>query len=164
VKKKWQIAKREMLVARNKAMAIHGMWRSKEFKAWDSMQQRCHNPRNKDYHRYGARGIQVCRRWRKAFLEFYNDMGPSPSPQHSIDRVNPNRGYYKKNCRWATPVEQQNNIRSNRRITYRGRTQTVAQWGRELGFKSRQALAWRLDRWPVERAFTAGPQGKPCKD
>ncbi len=78
------------------------------------MRRRCSNKNNKDYHRYGGRGIVVCEKWEKSFLEFLKDIGKAPSPKHSIDRINNDGNYEPGNCRWATMKEQGNN-RSNSR-------------------------------------------------
>lgn len=80
-----------------------------EYKAWASMKARCSNSKRHNYHRYGGRGICVCERWLK-FENFLADMGPRPSPSHSLDRYPNNDGNYEPgNCRWATRVEQAGN-------------------------------------------------------
>ena len=76
------------------------------------MKQRCYNPNNPDFQYYGGRGIRVCERWRTSYKNFIADVGPRPSPKHSIDRYPNNDGDYKKsNCRWATAEQQRNNQR-----------------------------------------------------
>jgi hypothetical protein len=70
------------------------------------MVQRCENKRKNNYHRYGGRGIQVCKRWRKDFWAFIADMSPSPSPAHTLARIDNDKGYESGNVCWATPVQQ----------------------------------------------------------
>jgi len=124
------------------------------YKTWDGIKQRCHNPSDPAYDRYGGRGIEVCERWRNDFMAFITDMGEKPSPAHSIERKDNNLGYSKENCIWATRVEQCNNRRSNVHITHDGRTQTIAQWARECVLQP-QTIIWRIRAgWSVVDALT----------
>jgi len=128
---------------------------SPEYHCWQAMIQRCHNPNNGYYDRYGARGIVVCDRWRAAFENFLSDVGPRPSKNHSIDRVDGNGNYEPGNCRWATRKQQQNNVSSNVLIEFNGEKMTVAQWADKLGM-SRTALYSRIrSGWKIEEALTA---------
>src|SRR5262245_33615736 len=89
---------------------------------WRGMIRRCENPNDSRYEDYGARGISVCARWRDSFEAFAEDMGPRPSPDHSIDRYPNNNGNYEPgNCRWATQKQQARNMRTNRRLKFRSK-------------------------------------------
>ncbi len=136
--------------------ARHGKSKTPEHRCWLKMKERCTNPNAINFERYGGRGIAVCEEWRTDFLAFYRDMGPRPSPSHSLERIDNLRGYSKENCRWATIYEQANNTRRNILITRDGRTQTRAQWCRELGLNEvlvRQRMG--RDKWDAERAMFA---------
>jgi hypothetical protein len=115
---------------------FHGLRNTPEYGIWNSMKQRCSNPKTVSYKRYGAVGIRVCERWEASFLAFHKDMGQRPSSLHSIERINNSLGYSPENCRWATPEEQANNTSSNFLLTIDGRTQSVATWDRETGTPS----------------------------
>jgi hypothetical protein len=147
------------------AKTIHGQYMGggtgKMAGTLNGMIQRCYNSTAISYERYAARGITVCDRWRfgengKRGLEcFIEDMGDPPSSAHSLDRINNDGNYEPSNCRWATRQEQQNNRRSNALITFNGRTQTLAQWARELGLNY-EMLHKRIGelKWSPEAAFT----------
>jgi hypothetical protein len=82
-----------------------------EYGIWRMMQTRCYDETHVSYKDYGGRGIRVCVRWLSSFEDFLEDMGPRPTPHHSIDRRNPNGRYESKNCHWATATEQAANKR-----------------------------------------------------
>ena len=129
----------------------HGMSQTPVHNVWTAMKQRCTNPSSPNWKNYGGRGIKVCKRWMK-FENFLKDMGEPPEGM-SIDRVNNDGDYEPSNCRWSTRKQQNNNTRSNQRITFQGRTQTLTQWAEEYGL-GRQQLYWRIKRgWTIEKAL-----------
>lgn len=132
----------------------HGMSYSSEYMTWDQMKRRCFNKNRYAYERYGGRGITVCDEWKDSFEAFFKDMGPRPSPEHSIDRIDNDKGYYKENCRWATMKEQSNNRHSNHLITYQGETHTINQWASQVGISQITLRSRILNGWSIERALT----------
>jgi hypothetical protein len=133
--------------------------RTPEYLSWRAMLGRCTNPNDTSFAGYGGRGIQVCDRWRESFAAFLADMGPRPSPVHSIERNEPDGNYEPSNCRWATTQEQSWNRRNTIRVMYRGRRVALAQVLHEAGGKVKRATA--LDRirrgWSVEEAVEVAP-------
>jgi hypothetical protein len=94
----------------------HGQRRTKLYMTWLGMKQRCSNPKHRSFKNYGGRGIRVCKQWSESFQAFLQDMGPKPSNEHSLDRIDPDGSYGPGNCRWATIVDQNLNQRRYKRI------------------------------------------------
>lgn len=92
--------------------------RTPTYRSWVSLKTRCFNPKEPGYERYGGRGITVTKRWlgKRGFEHFLSDMGERP-PGTSIDRINGNGNYNKRNCRWATRAEQSANT-STAKLTF----------------------------------------------
>jgi hypothetical protein len=93
-----------------------------EWTTWASMNQRCENPKRKDFKNYGGRGITVCEEWRHSFPAFFAHIGPKPSPKHTLDRYPNNDGNYEPgNVRWATYSEQNRNKRRHHKLYLKNR-------------------------------------------
>lgn len=133
----------------------HGMCRTPEHAAWTGMRRRCSLTTDQQYHIYGARGIKVCDRWKDSFANFFEDMGPRPSPKHSLDRIDVDGDYCPENCRWATQKEQMRNVTYNRKIEYDGVTRCLAEWSELTGI-SASLISIRIKRlgWTAEKALT----------
>jgi len=129
-----------------------------EYRVWLQMRSRYGNPTNSSFERYGGRGIKVCPKWDDSYEAFCQDMGPRPSSDHSIERVNNDLGYAPKNCVWATATEQANNRRTSSFLEFDGRSQTIAQWALELAI-SPHTLRRRLEQgWSAAAALSARPK------
>lgn len=142
--------RKEQAKKQGKNNTTHGMKGTRAYKSWQAMKQRCLNKNCSAYKNYGGRGITICTEWLESFENFYEDIGERPEGK-SLDRIKNNLGYYKSNCKWSTRKEQNNNTRQNRLLTYKGKTQTLAQWSEELGISYN--IIWkRLRRdWSVEK-------------
>lgn len=131
----------------------HGKHKTQEYSTWAAMKKRCTNPNSVDYHNYGGRGITVCKRWLDSFENFLEDMGERPNNNSQIDRINTNKGYSKKNCRWATPIENTRNRRNNIKITYKGETKTLSEWVTVLGIPRNTINNRILRGWSIVDTF-----------
>lgn len=143
--------------------ATRGRSASPEFTAWLAMLGRCNNPNNNRFSYYGARGIRVCAEWANDFAAFLAHIGPRPSPQHSVDRINVNGNYEPGNVRWASRVEQCRNKRSNVVVEFRGERRCISEWAECTGlpyYTVQRRLSWG---WPVDAALTlpVGARLKP---
>lgn len=102
---------------------------------WCDMRTRCNWAGDPQYYRYGGRGIKVCERW-ASFEAFVADMGPKPTPDHTLERNDNNGNYEPSNCRWATRQEQACNTRRTRLITIDGETAPMKVWMERLHLSS----------------------------
>ncbi len=118
----------------------HGMALSTEYKVWRGMIGRCYRTTDPSYSNYGGRGIVVCSRWLASFENFYADMGPRPSPKHTIERLNNDGPYCLENCTWIPRAQQACNRRDSIRIELNGKVQCLAEWIRYFGMSRNQAL------------------------
>lgn len=130
-----------------------------EYHVWKMMIARCHNPKNKTYKNYGARGITVCEQWRNSFETFMADMGPRPSNEWSLDRIDPNGNYEpihsttgQKQVRWTTQKVQSRNKRKSLFLPHplTGETVPAAEVAEVLGLTYQQMRAKYITegKWP----------------
>lgn len=116
----------------------HGMAGSRIYDTYYHMRRRCFNNTDKEYHRYGGRGITVCDEWLgdEGFEHFYKwSMANGYKDNLTIDRINNDGNYEPGNCRWVTRTEQMNNVCYNVQISHNGETHTIAEWAKRLGIK-----------------------------
>jgi len=100
---------------KNSPARTHGMTGTKIHQVWKRIKQRCLNPKSQDYYRYGAVGIKICDEWCqfKTFYDWAITSGYEDGKKLSVDRIDPTKGYYPENLRWATQAEQTRNRRTN---------------------------------------------------
>lgn len=123
-----------MMWERAERSNAHHMSGTPVYQCWHDMVKRCSNPKARGYHRYGGRGITVCKSWAKSFMTFYRwAMAHGFKPGLEIDRIDYNGHYQPSNCRFVDLVTQANNKSGVRIIEYQGRKMSVAQWSRGLG-------------------------------
>ncbi len=128
-----------------------------EYKTWCGIISRCENEKKQMYKYYGGSGITIDPAWRNSFEQFYKDMGPRPSPEHSIDRRNNALGYSKDNCKWSTRKEQCRNRRNSLMVTAFGETKTLIEWTEDerCTVKYATVLKRLSTGWDSEKAITS---------
>lgn len=105
------------------AAKTHGYSRTKLGNVFEGMKQRCNNPKNKNYEKYGGRGIKICTEWLndpKKFFDWAIKNGYKEGL--SIDRIDVNGNYEPDNCRWTDSETQCLNqrIRKDNKTGYKG--------------------------------------------
>lgn len=128
----------------------HGLSGTPEYRTWAQMMTRCRNPNSTRYENWGGRGITVCERWERP-ENFIADMGPKPSPQHSIHRIDNNRGYEPNNCIWATAEDQAKNRRAKTKRTVKDAAPPRAQ-NAQIVVRTKPDLLDAIDRWRAAQA------------
>lgn len=123
----------------------HGFSKMPEYHAWQNAISRCENPSNPRYASYGGRGIKVCAEWRDSFPAFLKELGIKTSSDHSLERLDVNKGYEPGNVRWATGFRQNMNTTRSRFITVNGTTRTLTEWCGIYGI-GRQTVDRRMKR------------------
>ena len=143
----------------------HGLRQTPEYGVYHGIKDRCLKLDHRSYAKYGGIGIAMCAGWLESVVAFCQDMKSRPSPQHTIDRIDNNGGYWCGhcaecvalghvfNCRWATRHEQFTNRTHNRRLTLNNVTRCASEWADILKIP-RSTFNCRLKSWGAEKALT----------
>jgi len=129
------------------------MSKTPEFAAWISMKQRCCNPHHQSAHNYIERGITIYREWLNSFEAFFAYVGHRPTPKHTLERKDNEKGYEPGNVRWATMKEQALNKRTNRLVPFQGEMLPLAEASRRAGLDYGVVRTRLHNGWSVERAL-----------
>ena len=122
------------------------------------MRARCKYPSQPHFIHYGGRGIKVCARW-EVFENFFEDMGPRPSPKHSLERENNDGDYEPGNVSWSTRVKQHRNTRRNIYVEIDGNKMILKDAAAKCGI-AYQSVRSRIGKgWPMLAALTTPPGG-----
>lgn len=132
----------------------HGVSGHPLWSVWNGMHQRCSDKNHIAFKNYGGRGITVCREWSapKPFIRWAERTGWAPGL--TLDRINNNRGYYPRNCRWASREEQAQNTRACYFVVYGGKRMSINKAARLAGIPPTTAHSRKRIGWPEEEWFT----------
>ena len=152
---------KEILIQRNKDNRIHHPENERLLRIWRAMLHRCYKETDEHYDYYGGRGIKVCDDWHD-FETFQKwALANGYADNLTIDRLDGNKDYCPENCSWATMTVQNNHKSDTKWLTYKGKTQSLSDWCRELGldyFRTKTRL--NSLGWSVEDAFEYGKYKK----
>lgn len=137
-----------------KSATDHGLSDTRLYRIFRGMKTRCYNANSKDYNRYRARGINICKEWLENFTNFYNwSMSNGYKDDLTIDRIDFNGNYCPDNCRWVDLKIQNNNRCSNKFITFDNKTYTISEWSEIINIP-RKILEYRLRNFDsIDKAF-----------
>lgn len=133
-------------------LTTHGQSGRSEYSIWAAMKARCSNPSARHFGRYGGRGICVCGEWAGSFEAFFRDVGPRPSPCHSLDRIDNDGNYEPGNVRWAIQAEQNRNRSNNKRLVYKGVEYCMVDLAKMAGINKNTFNKRLRSGWSVEMA------------
>jgi hypothetical protein len=136
---------------------------TKLYAVWCSIRSRCECPTDTNYAYYGARGIKRCERW--SDFRVFEAWALASGYAHglSIDRIDSDGDYSPENCRWVNAKAQARNRSSNRVLSFRGKTATLAEHAAEAGMKP-GSVSYRINSlgWSIEKALTAPLRRSAC--
>lgn len=136
----------------------HGGSKTRLYRIWRAMRERCESSTSKNFKGYGSRGIKVCDDWKRfeVFRAWALANGYDETAKRGVttlDRIDVNGNYNPRNCRFVNQAAQNRNKRSNFYIEYNGRTQCISDWAKEVGVK-RLTLRNRLKSgWSIKDAL-----------
>lgn len=132
----------------------HNKYKTRVYRIWEGMKQRCYNPNFKKRKFYLDKGITVCNEWKNDFMSFYNwAINNGYEDTLSIDRIDNNKGYYPENCRWATITQQNNNKSINKKYEYKNKVYSLKELSNQFKI-NKDTLNSRLrNGWNLEKAL-----------
>lgn len=142
------------------SITTHGMTKTRLYKLWTGMKQRCYNPKAEHFEDYGGRGIIVCERWVSSFENFYNDVHEGHKKHLTLERIDANGIYEPLNFKWATRKEQQRNKRNTILLIIDGVSLPLPDWSDISGTNYQTIITRYFRKWSHKECV----YGKIIKD
>lgn len=138
---------------RKRKHGFAGNKEKKEYRVWNSLKQRCNNPKYPMFYMYGAKGIEVSKRWSNSFINFLSDMSNAPSEKHTIIRINKNKNYTKSNCMWSANKDMSSEKPTLFKIDIKSKTLKELSQIHNISYST---LSTRVNSlgWSIERALS----------
>lgn len=144
---------------RAKKAKTYGYTHHRLYACYYRIRRRCERKSDPSYNRYGGRGIKMCDEWKNDIMAFITwGIENGYKEGLSIDRIDNDGDYSPDNCRWADAMQQSNNRSTNKLVTYKGETHTVAEWSRIVGIRQLTLNARLVSGWTVEDALTVSTE------
>ena len=143
---------------KSKARRTHGGNKTRLYRIWCGMKNRCYNPSTEDYQYWGNRGIKICDEWLNDFAAFRKwALSNGYQDNLTIERKDVNKGYFPENCIWIPNAQQSLNTRQIVPLTFKGKTQTASEWAREVNIHLTTLLYRIRHGWSIESALSTRP-------
>jgi hypothetical protein len=144
----------------SKRLKTHGLTKTRLYRIWSHIKERCYNPNHDAYKNYGGRGIKMCSEWLSDFVNFYNwAIINGYADNLTIDRINNNSDYNPKNCHWVNRTYQNRNRRNTIKFTYENESKTLQEWAeiKNIKYHTLYQRVYKLN-WTIEKAITENLQ------
>lgn len=141
----------------------HGMFGTRPYGIWKNMKSRCNRTVDKDYPKYGGRGISYDKKW-ETFIGFWSDMSKGYNDDLTIDRIDNNGDYCKSNCRWANLFTQNRNRRNTVMLTHNGVTLPLVRWSETINISATAMYQRKYKGWSDEKIIETRYQYKDISD
>lgn len=142
----------------------HGWAGTRIYHIWSGMKQRCLDVKNKDYSRYGGRGVKICDEWMDVTKFAAWLMANGYNEEMTIDRIDMDGSYEPTNCRLLTFSENSSLTRNTHWLEAFGEKKTIAQWLKDPRCKAKSGTLysrWKYSGWSAEDAITTSPNEEP---
>lgn len=140
--------------------STHHETKSRLYKLWSNIKANCYNENSRDYHLYGALGIEMCSEWKESYEAFRDwSLANGYHEKLTLDRIDDKLDYTPENCVWVPMKHVANNVKRDRCITFGGESHNLTEWSKITGIPA-DSIRFRLNNgWSIEASLWT-PIGK----